>query len=59
MLGTQPFLSKSKQLYHFKMVGGKCELAKPDSKLDPYIDYYWLLSIEQPSLASAPVVRLE
>lgn len=25
-------------------------MAKPDVKLDPYIDYYWLLSIEQPSL---------
>jgi len=51
MLGSQPQLSKAKQLYHLKLNGGKCELAKPDVQLGLYIDYYWLLTIEQPSLA--------
>ncbi len=50
MLGTQPSLTNSKQLYHLKLEGGKCELAKPDLKLDLYVDYYWLLTIEEPSL---------
>ena len=50
MLGFQPSLSKSKQLYHLQFVGGKCELAQPDVKLVRYVDYYWLLTIEQPTL---------
>jgi len=51
MLGKQPSLTRSKQLYHLNFDGGNCELAKPDSGLDPYIDYFWLLTIEKPSLA--------
>lgn len=50
MLGKQLALTKSRQLYHLDLEGGVCELAAPDSTLSAYIDYYWLLSIEQPSL---------
>lgn len=49
MLGSLP-PANAKQLYHLNLNGGKCELAAPDLKLDRYIDYYWLLTIEQPSL---------
>jgi len=51
MLGTHSLATNSKQLYHLNLEGGKCELAKPDSKLDFYVDYYWLLTIQSPSLA--------
>lgn len=50
MLGSQPSLTKSRQLYHLNVDGGNCELAAPDIKLIHYIDYYWLLTIERPSL---------
>ena len=50
MLGSQLSLTKSKQLYHLDLDGGKCELEAPDPLLRKYVDYYWLLTIEQPSL---------
>lgn len=50
MLGSQPTFIASKQLYHLSLDGGVCELAVVDPQLSVYIDYYWLLTIEQPTL---------
>lgn len=50
MLGSQPSLLTAKQLYHLELSGGACELGLPDARLHSYIDYYWLLTIEQPEL---------
>lgn len=50
MLGNQLLPIDSKQLYHLNLEGGWCELSAPDSGLVSYIDYYWLLTIDQPAL---------
>jgi len=50
MLGSQQLLTDSKQLYHLTLRGGRCELAVPKAELAPFIDYYWLLTIDQPRL---------
>lgn len=49
MLGSKASLTQSKQLYHLAHDGADCQLASPDAALHPYIDYYWLLSISQPT----------
>lgn len=47
MLGSQTSLTQSKQLYHLVLDGADCQLAAADKALQPFIDYYWLLSILQ------------
>lgn len=34
------------QLYQFGIDGGRCDIALPDPRLNQYIDYYWLLSLD-------------
>lgn len=50
MLGAQHELINSRQLYHLELDGGQCQLAAPAAALTPFIDYYWVLSIDQPQL---------
>ncbi len=46
MLGSAPKLTQSKQLYHLALSGGECLLSRAHPKLVEYIDYYWLLNIQ-------------
>jgi AraC-like DNA-binding protein len=50
VLGAQHQLINSRQLYHLELDGGQCQLAAPAEELTPFVDYYWVLSIDQPQL---------
>jgi len=50
MFGPNPTSNKPIQLYHWTLDGGECVLDTPNSKLIPYVHFYWLLTISAPSL---------